>query len=233
VNRVAPGRLVTDTSPWCASTTARTIASPRPVLPARREREESPRANSLEERAEQAGRDAGTVVLDREHHVVAVALEHGDHARTVGRVHARVGEQVGDDLAQPGLVARHDGRGIREPDLPIVAGARRLRVADRLDHDAIEVDRSGSELAALVEPSEQQQVLDELGHAHRLRLDAADACTRRAAARRRAAGELGVAADRRERRPQLVARVGDEAAHLLLALLARRRARGRRARACG
>ena len=152
----------------------RTIARPRPVLPARRERERVAAGEPLEERADELGRDAGAVVLDREHHVVAVALEHGDHARAVGRVHAGVREQVGDDLVQPGLVARHDGRGIRQPDLPVVVGAGRLRVADRLDDDAVEVDRSGGELATLVEPREQQQVLDELGHAHRLRLDAAD-----------------------------------------------------------
>ena len=33
---------------------------------------------------------------------------------------------------------------------------------------------SRSKLAALVEAGEQQQVLDESGHAHRLRLDAAE-----------------------------------------------------------
>ena len=108
-----------------------------------------------------------------------------------------------------------------------MVGTGGLRVADRLDHDAAEVDRSGGELATLVEPREQQQVLDELGHAHRLRLDASDGVHH--VGRQLAAvqpGELGVAADRGERRAQLVARVGDEAAHLLLALLPRRQRGG-------
>src|SRR5438270_9250958 len=45
MNAVRPGRLSTDTEPWCPLTTAETMASPSPVLPAAREREESPRAN--------------------------------------------------------------------------------------------------------------------------------------------------------------------------------------------
>ena len=44
MNVVWPGRLWTLTVPWCATTTALTMARPSPVLPAARDREESPRA---------------------------------------------------------------------------------------------------------------------------------------------------------------------------------------------
>lgn len=41
---VSPGTLLTSIVPWWALTSARTIARPKPVLPARRDRDESPRA---------------------------------------------------------------------------------------------------------------------------------------------------------------------------------------------
>ena len=42
---VCPGELSSAMEPWCALTTAETIARPKPVLPPLREREVSPRAN--------------------------------------------------------------------------------------------------------------------------------------------------------------------------------------------
>jgi hypothetical protein len=45
VKTVRPGRLDTSTRPWCASTTAQTMASPSPVLPPARDLEVSPRVN--------------------------------------------------------------------------------------------------------------------------------------------------------------------------------------------
>ena len=124
VNRVAPGSLDTSTAPWCASTTPCTIASPSPVLPAG--------ASATSRRARTARRASrrssagmpGPSSVDGEHDVVAVALERGDHARAVGRVHAGVREQVRDDLAQPRLVARDDGRAIRAAAPPSRGPAR-------------------------------------------------------------------------------------------------------------
>ena len=67
------------------------------------------------------------------------------------------------------------------------------------------------ERAALVEAREQQQVVDEHAHAVRVLLDAAHRLGEVFGTVGRAAAEqLGVAADRRERRAQLVRRVGDE-----------------------
>ena len=79
--------------------------------------------------------------------------------------------------------------------------------------EAGEVDRLAFERAALVEAREQQQVVDEHAHARRRFLDAPHRLGEIVGPGARAAPEqLGVAADRRERRAQLVRRVGDEAA---------------------
>jgi hypothetical protein len=104
-----------------------------------------------------------------------------------------------------------------------MAGPGRLCIADGLDEHPAEVDGLRGEFAPFVEAGEEQQVLDEFGHAHRLRLDAADRV--RHVGRQVAAvhsRELGVPTDRRERGAQFMAGVGDEASHLLLTLLTSR-----------
>ena len=77
-------------------------------------------------------------------------------------------------------------------------------------------------VAHLVQARERQQVLDEHAHARGLVLDPAHRLRDVLGLARGAhAEQLGVAADRDERRAQLVRRVGDEAAQPLLARLAR------------
>ena len=112
-------------------------------------------------------------------------------------------------------VAGHDdGPGRRDLDRsrPGVAAAR----PSTASRDGGQVDRIALERAALVEAGEQQQVVDEHAHARRLALDAAHRLRQVVGAVGGAAPEqLGVAADRRERRAQLVRRVGDEPAQAL------------------
>ena len=83
---------------------------------------------------------------------------------------------------------------------------------------AAQVDRLADLLADLVEAREREQVLDEHAHPRRLVLDPRhrlrDVLGLRGGADPE---ELGVAADRRQRRAQLVRRVGQEAAQALLA----------------
>ena len=55
---------------------------------------------------------------------------------------------------------------------PVVVGTGGPGIADRLDREPRQVDGAVDELLALVEPREQQQVLDERRHAQRLGLDA-------------------------------------------------------------
>ena len=101
--------------------------------------------------------------------------------------------------------------------------ARAASTASR--DDVVELDRLALERPALVEPREQQQVVDEQAHplATRARSPPSSARDRPAAGPRAAREQLGVRAHRRERRAQLVRRVGDEAAQ---PLLRRARARG-------
>ena len=111
----APGSASSSaTSPPWASATARTIASPRPVEPPR-----SPpaRDEALEDPLAQLGRDAGAVVLDREHDAPSSALRRGPSiVRARRRVVDRVLDEVEDQPVQ--LVARavdDDGPARRRP----------------------------------------------------------------------------------------------------------------------
>ncbi len=143
--------------------------------------------------------------------------------RARGRVGAHVREEVVDHLAEAVVVAR-DERG-RELDLDGAIRLERPRGLHRLGDDLVEGDRLELERAALVEVGEQQEVVDE--HAHPLGL-AADPLHRAlevvGAVGGAAAEELGVGADRGERRAQLVRGVGDEPPELRLGGLERRHA---------
>ena len=90
---------------------------------------------------------------------------------------------------------------IGQVDRPVVVGPCDVGVAEHVDEQSGEVDIVPLEVAPLVEAREQQQVLDERGHPLRLRLHPAermhDIGWEIVAA---ASRELGVAADRAERR---------------------------------
>ena len=123
----------------------------------------------------------------------------------------RVADDVGDDLTEAILVAGDDDRAVelrRDRSVRIDGGGITGGVGD----EPAEIDRSLLERPALVELGEAQQVVDEAGHAHRLLLGAAHRFVELAAlAQATDAVQLGVAADGRHRRPQLVGGVGNEA----------------------
>ena len=133
---------------------------------------------------------------------------------------ADVAEEVVDDLAQALSVAQDDEPARAEVDRPL--RLHRLRRLDRLGEDLVELHRLLRERTAFVEPREEQEVVDE--HAHPLRL-ARDPGHRA----RQVVGppvgaapeELRIRANGRERRAQLVRRVGDETAEPLLGGLPR------------
>src|SRR5262245_66642352 len=84
---------------------------------------------------------------------------------------------------------------------------------DRLGGELGKLDRLALERLPLVEACEQQQVVDELAHPLALAADAAHrACEVVGALVGAALEELRVRAYRRERRTQLVRRIGAEAA---------------------
>ena len=83
-----------------------------------------------------------------------------------------------------------------------------------------EVDVGQVERTTLVEPREQQHVVDEPAHPRRLVLDPAHRVGLLGLGRDRSrAPQLRIAADRRQRRAQLVRRVRDEATEAILRLL--------------
>ncbi len=86
-------------------------------------------------------------------------------ARAGGRVGAGVRQQVGEHLVQPGRIAGDLDRLVRQLQMHRVLGAGGMRIADRVDHERGEIDGRPVDGAAGVEPGEQQQVLDQAGHA--------------------------------------------------------------------
>ena len=126
-------------------------------------------------------------------------------------MHERVADEVADDLAQPPVVTEHGGAVLdRRGDLALWVD--RARVAHRVLHEHFQPHRCLFERAALVEPREQEQVVDEATHADRFLLGASHRLAELIVGFEPAgAVQLRVAADRRHRRTQLVRRVPDEA----------------------
>ena len=91
-------------------------------------------------------------------------------------------------------------------------------VAHGIEDEAGEVDLGAFQRPSGVEAGEQEEVLHQRRHPLGLRGDAGQG-VRRLVRQRSAAGQLGVAADRREGGAQLVAGVRDELAQLHLAVL--------------
>ena len=123
---------------------------------------------------------------------------------------------------QPGRVAGDGDRLLGQVQPPVVVRRGDVRVADRVDDQAGQVDRRGLQRPSGVEPGQQQHIFDERGHPGGLRLDPAHRV--RHVRRYRVghpAGQLGVPPDRGQRRAQLVAGVGDEMPYPRLAGLPR------------
>ena len=103
----------------------------------------------------------------------------------------------------------------------LVVGRQHAGIGDGLDEEAGQVDGLARQRAAGVEAGQQQQVLDQRGHPARLLLDLGQRGVGGGPVVGPAAGQLGVASDRGERRAQLVGGVGDELPDLLLAAVPR------------
>ena len=185
----------------------------------------------LEGVVDQVRREARAVVVDGE----PVAAHRHRH-RGAGRgVLAGVGQQVGDHLVQPQLVAGDDGgestRSSGTSSRHRWSGADDPRVRDRLDEQPGQVDRLAFERPAGVQAGEQQQVLDQRRHPAGLLLDLVEGGAEHRRVVGSAAGQLGVAGDRRQRGAQLVARRRRRTAAPAARCGAGRPARSRRARA--
>ena len=160
--------------------------------------------------------EAGAGIRHLDHRSVAT-VQHPHGRRGAGRrMRAHVREEVVEDLAQPLAVALHlDGDRRVELDLP--ARVERPRRLDCVARHVLELDRLALERPALVEPGEQEEVVDEQPHPPGFALDAVH---RPLEIFRALAGaaveELSVRPHGGKRRAQLVRRVGDEAAQPVL-----------------
>ena len=117
--------------------------------------------------------EAGTVVGHHDQRVASVRA-HGNFDRRPCRcVVARVGQEVGEDLSQPCVVAGDDGRPVRLQG----HGAFRFDgtgIAHRIGRHQRQVDRSAVQRAALIETRQQEQVVDKASHPSGFILDAGD-----------------------------------------------------------
>ena len=209
------GSLSTVTVPPIASVSSLTIARPRPVPTARLLRVAAVEEEALERVWELLGGDPGAGVGDDE---LAGVGSHGDRPAG-GRGAERVLDQVREHLEGAVGVGDRGGASVRLADERDADSGRLWAVtADGLRDEAGEIDRAGMDgEGPLVQAGEVEQVADEPLEPPRLGdddggslLDGHDAVEDR----------LAVAADRGERRLQLVADREQEAC-------ARRRGRGR------
>ena len=174
---------------------------------------------ALEQRVGVVGGQAGAVVAHLEPDLLLPGADADVDRAPGGRVHERVAQQVAEHLAQLVGVAEHDRRAVAG-DLDRAVGGGRAGVGGGVAGELGEVDLAVRRVDDLVEPRQRQQVLDEHAHARRLVLDPPHRPLDLVGLARRAHPEqLGVAADRGQRRPQLVRRVGDELAQAVLARL--------------
>ena len=144
----------------------------------------------------------------------------------------RISEQVGEHLMQAFAIAGDGDDLLGKVETPVLLRRRGLCVGDRLEHQAGEVDRLAFEWTSGVQPCEEQEVVDQIGHPMRGGGDArqgGDRDTRACEGARvvdrlfsfgfcfgrisgvSTQGVLRVGSDGRQRRSQLVAGVGDEA----------------------
>ena len=141
-------------------------------------------------------------------------------ALAAGAVFQSVLDQVLEQPRELVAVARHHQRLGRRRDLDrdVAIARQRLQAVGDLAHDRDEIDRRvGPLMRAQLDARQRKQIVDQPRHAPGLRLhDAEEAFARRRIVARRALQRFDEARERRKRRAQLMADVGDEVgAHLL------------------
>ena len=157
------------------------------------------------------------MVADLEPHLAVLAADVDLDRAVGGGVDERVADEVAEHLAQLVGVAEHE-RGAVRVDRDRAARSGGVRVGDGVAREWGEVDRRVRGVGDLVEPRERQQILDQHAHARGLVLDPSHRLLDVLVGARGAHPvQLGVAADRGQRRAQLVRGVGNELAQPVLA----------------
>jgi hypothetical protein len=118
---------------------------------------------ALEDVLHDRRRDPRAPVGDHEVRRRPVDADLDVHRRARRRVEAGVGDEVGDHLSQPLLVAEHGDGGGLEGDRPVGLDGERVRhgvCGEVVEPDGLALDRS-----LLVQPGEEEEVLHERAHA--------------------------------------------------------------------
>ena len=177
---------------------------------------------ALEQRVRVVGGEAGAVVADLEPDLAVLAAD-GDVDRAAGgRVHERVADEVAEHLAQLVGVAEHD-RGAVGVDARSRGRGRsrgRRATASRGERGRGRPRRAGRRRPRRAAPASAGPRPARPCARPRPRSAASPSRRPRRIARGAHAVQLGVAADRGQRRAQLVRGVGDELAQAVLARLA-------------
>ena len=209
------------TLPPCASTIAATIARPSPAPARPRSRPPSARQNRSNTLSPAPSGRPGPWSRTSIRTTPSTGAAESSIGVPAGRVGERVAHQVREHLAQLGGVAADDRRRRSTATVDVAVTGAGARVVGGVAQQRLDRHRLEARLRHLVQAREGEQVLDEHAHPRGLLLDARHRLRRVLRAARRAdAEELGIAADRGQRRAQLVRGVGEEAPQAVLARLA-------------
>ena len=165
----------------------------------------------LEDPALQVLGNAGAGIDHGEHRHAVLGRDAGLHFGARRGVGTGIGQQVDHHLVQPMPITQGRHRMLRHIQPPPVIGPGHPGIADRIDHHFTEIGGLDVQIGTGVEPGQQQQVLDQMGHPVGLRLHPGHGV--RGVGRQLvppAAGQLGIAADGGQRVAQFVRRVGHE-----------------------
>ena len=135
------------------------------MLPAAREREESPRANRSKTSGCSSAGMPGPSSVDGQHGLAGLGRRSAVVTVVPGGVWVRAlaSRLASTWCSRASSPATVDRLG-RQVEAPVVVGAGGVRVADRVDHQHGQVDRRRVQRPAGVQAGEQQQVLDQGGH---------------------------------------------------------------------
>ncbi len=169
--------------PLCASMIEAAMDSPRPKLPACRDRDLSARTNRSNKCGSSSGAIPGpsSVTVNSAYGSAIVSSARRDtrrHRRALRRMHSCVRQQIGERLMKPCPVTAHPHRPVGHVRQPPVRWRRHRGVVDRVHHQVGEVHLGGVQVLPLVEPRQQQAGRRPTNSSVALRLRCGPASTR-------------------------------------------------------
>ena len=171
----------------------------------------------VEDPVAQLVRNARPAVLDEKDDLVPAPFPGDVHGGAFGRVLPHVRQEVVEHLPEPPLITVDDERAASELEPVAARVVDHPRRIDGVVDQNTKIDGLAIQRARFVEPGEEQQVFDEPRHALALALDRRHRlCEIRGVPVGATPKQLGIAADRRQRSPKLVRRIGEEPAKSLL-----------------